>query len=38
VAGQALQRARDKSSVTENKHCGVGVGGEPGFSGGLFCG
>jgi hypothetical protein len=28
-----LQRAFDKSSVTENKHCvvGVGMGGLPGF-------
>jgi hypothetical protein len=25
--GQALQRARDKSSVTENKHCDVGLSG-----------
>jgi len=33
AAGQALQRARDKSSVTENKHCvvGVGMGGLPSF-------
>jgi hypothetical protein len=39
-AGQALQRAFDKSSVTENNHCvvGVGLGGRRGFSGKPFCG